>query len=186
MQDPIVHKKHKKIVESDDYEEDTNSPKVKYGKKGQELAPCGRPSFAANPVNKKFNSRYRNPENKNKLGGKLLDLGKATGIVAVTLFGFDVSFEASNSGDRLRIFKSAAWYALTDEEVEEVLEHTDDQVDDYLKGLVTAGIRLWRYEATEEARKSFPKRGICAIGREPDIPDASCSVSWTACAIPVS
>jgi hypothetical protein len=164
---PIVNKKQKKIVESNDDEEDTNSPKVKYGKKGQELAPCGRPSFAANPVNKKYNSRYRNPENKNKLGGKLLDLGKATGIVAVTLFGFDVSFEASNSGDRLRIFKSAAWYALTDEEVEEVLEHTDDQVDDYLKGLVTAGIRLWRYEAPEEARRVFQNEVFAPLVENP-------------------
>ena len=64
---------------------------------------------------KKYNSRYRNELNQNRLGGKLLDLGKASGIVAFVLYGFDVSLEAAHSADRIRIFKSAAWYALTDD-----------------------------------------------------------------------
>jgi hypothetical protein len=85
------------------------------GKNGERLAPCGRPSFGANKVNKKYNGRYRNSENKNKLGGKLMELGRATGIIALTLFGYDVSLEAAHSADPLRIFKSAAWpgYALS-------------------------------------------------------------------------
>jgi hypothetical protein len=113
---------------------------VKLGKNGEPLAPCGHPSFSANPVNKRYNSLYRNPENQNKLGGKLLELGRATEIVTVTLFGFDVSLEAAHAADRLRIFKSAAWYALTDGEVEKILEHSEDQVDEYIKGIVTAGL----------------------------------------------
>ena len=99
-------------MESDD---DENTPLIhtpKLGKKGEQLAPCGRPAFSANPVNKRYNSRYRNPENQNRLGGKLLELGKTTGIVAMTLFGFDVSLELAHAADRLWIFKSAAWYAL--------------------------------------------------------------------------
>ena len=84
-----------------------------------------------------------------------MDLGRATGIIAMTLFGFDVSFEAANTADRLCVFRSAAWYALTEEELAEIFEHTEDQVDDYIKGIVTAGIRLWKYEAAEEARKLF-------------------------------
>ncbi len=86
--------------------------------------PCGRPAFSANPVNKKYNSRYRNSENQNKLGGKLLELGRATGLVAMALFGFDVSLEAAHAADRLLIFKSAAWYALTDSEVLECLRRS--------------------------------------------------------------
>ena len=136
-------------VESDEEEIPLLSP-PRVGKNGELLAPCGRPAFGANPVNKKYNSRYRNPENQNKLGGKLLELGRASGIVAMVLFGFDVSLEAAHSADRMRIFKSAAWYALTDGEVEEIMEHTEDQVDDYIKGIVTAGLRLWKYEASEE------------------------------------
>ena len=147
-------KRQRLLIESED-EDDESTPVVKLGKKGEPLAPCGRPSFSDNPVNKRYNSRYRNPENQNQFGGKLIDLGKACGIVAMTLFGYDVSFEAANSADRLRIFKSAAWYALTEEELAEILEHTEDQVDDYIKGIVTAGIRLWKYEAAEEARKLF-------------------------------
>ena len=123
---------------------------VKRDKNGAELAPCGRPSFSANAVNKKYNSRYRNELNQNRLGGKLLELGKAPGIVAFVLYGFDVSLEAAHSADRIRIFKSAAWYALTDEELEEIFQHSEAEVDFYIKGLVTAGIRLWKYEAPEE------------------------------------
>ncbi len=122
---------------------------VKSGKNGEELAPFGRPSFSANAVNKKYNSRYRNELNQNRLGGKLLDLGKASGIVAFVLFGFDVSLEAAHSADRIRIFKSAAWYALTDEDIEEIFRSRSRL---YIKGLVTAGIRLWKYEAPEEIK----------------------------------
>jgi hypothetical protein len=99
---------------------------------------------------KKYNSRYRNAENKNKLGGKLLELGRAAGIVAFTLFGYDVSFEGAHSADRLRIFKSAAWYALTDAELEEIFQHEEAEVETYIRSIVTAGIRLWKYEAAEE------------------------------------
>ncbi len=121
------------LVDSDDPEEDGTSPKpVRLGRKGEPLAPCCRPSFAANPVNKKYNSRYRNADNQNKLGGRLLDLGRATGLVAMTLYGFDVSLEAAHSADRLRIFMSAALYAPTEEELQEIMQHSEDQVDDYV------------------------------------------------------
>ena len=152
---PTSNKRVRSSIETDDEDADGPTRVVKLGKKGEPLAPCGRPSFGDNKVNKKYNSRYRNPKNTNKLGGKLLTLGHATGIVSMTLFGFDVSFEHAQSGDRLRIFKSAAWYALTEEELAEILEHTDDEIDDYIKGIITAGIRLWRHEAPEEARKIF-------------------------------
>ena len=146
----IASKRTRNLVESDD---DENTPLIhtpKLGKKGEQLAPCGRPAFSANPVNKRYNSRYRNPENQNRLGGKLLELGKATGLVAMAMFGFDVSLELAHATDRLRIFKSAAWYALTDDEIKEIMEHDEAQVDDYIKGIVTAGIRVWKYEAPEE------------------------------------
>ena len=74
-------------VESDEDELSFLSP-PKVGKNGELLAPCGRPAFGANPVNKKYNSRYRTLENQNKLGGRLLELGRASGIVAMTALTF--------------------------------------------------------------------------------------------------
>ncbi len=96
-------------METDDDEDDTPSLKVKIGKRGLPLAPCGRPSFGSNPVNKIYNSRYRNPDNENRFQGRLPELGKATGIIAFTLFGFGVSLEVSAAADQRRIFESAAW-----------------------------------------------------------------------------
>ena len=58
----------------------------------------------------------------------MLELGKASGIVAFVLFGFDVSLEAAHSADRIRIFKSAAWYALTDEELVKIFQHSEAEV----------------------------------------------------------
>jgi hypothetical protein len=102
----------------------------------------------------KYNSLYRNAQNTNKIGGKLIELGRAIGIIAFTLFGFDVSFEAAHFADRLHIFKSAAWYALTDVELAEIFEHTESAVDFYIKGIITAGIRIWKYEAAEEVQSA--------------------------------
>jgi hypothetical protein len=80
----------------------------------------------------------------------LLELGRATGLVAMALFGFDLSLEAAHSADRLWIFKSAVWYALTCGELLEIMEHMEEQVEDYIKGIVASGLRIWKYEAAEE------------------------------------
>ena len=44
-------------VESEDDELSLLSP-PKVGKNGELLAPCGRPAFGANPVNKKYNKKF--------------------------------------------------------------------------------------------------------------------------------
>jgi hypothetical protein len=62
---PSASKQHRSVIESDDDEE----PPVKLGKNGEELAPCGCPSFSANPVNKMYNRQYRSAQNTNKIGG---------------------------------------------------------------------------------------------------------------------
>ncbi len=87
---------------------------MKLSKKGLPLAPCGRTSFSENTVNKKYNSRNRNSENTNWHGVKLLELGRATRIVATALNGFDISLEAASTNERERIFRSTAWYALSE------------------------------------------------------------------------
>jgi hypothetical protein len=127
-------KRQRLVVESDGEGEEEPTP-VRLGKNGERLAPCGA-------------------------SGKLMELGRATGIIAVTLFGYDVSFESAHSADRLRIFKSAAWYALTEAELDEMFQHEEADVESYVRGIVTAGIRLWKYEAAQPLlRRSF----ICLI-----------------------
>ena len=65
-----------------------------------------------------------------------------------------------HSADRLRIFKSAAWYALTEAELDEIFQHEEADVEYYIRGIVTAGIQIWKYEAAEDSvRRSF----ICRI-----------------------
>jgi hypothetical protein len=52
---PKNNKKQRLVVESDDDDAGIakfNTPTVKLGKKGEPLAPCGRPALSANPVNK--------------------------------------------------------------------------------------------------------------------------------------
>jgi hypothetical protein len=118
-------------------------------------------------VNKKSNSRYRNSANTNTLGGKLLELGRATGICAMALFGFDVSLEAASTFERELIFRSGAWYALADGDIEEIFAHDEVQVNDCIKGIVTAGIRNFKYEAAEEARKFFQNEVFAPLVEDP-------------------
>ncbi len=47
-------------------------------------------------------------------------------------------------------FELAA-YALTSDELQEIFEHSADEVGDYIKGIVTAGVM--RYEDAEDAGK---------------------------------
>ena len=89
------------VVSDEDDEEAASSPPLKLSKKGQPLAKFGRPSFGENTVNKKYNSRYRNADNKNKL---------------------------ASTNERERIFRSAAWYALADEDVEEIMSMITSRV----------------------------------------------------------
>ena len=80
--------------------DEERSPAGKIGKSGQILSSCGRPSFSANTINKKFNCTYRNSENTHDLGGKLLNLGRAAALAAMIMFGFDVSLEDAANKDR--------------------------------------------------------------------------------------
>ena len=143
-------------MEDDDSDDDSSpAPAVKVGKTGQVLSNCGRPAFKSNTINKKYNNNYRNPENTNKVGGKLYTLGRAVGLAAMVLFGYDVSLEDAAVKDRQRIFLSAAYYALTDEEISEVMASDEVTLSIYIKNLVIALIRVYKYEAADAMRKTF-------------------------------
>jgi hypothetical protein len=139
----------------DDGSDEESSPAGKVGKTGQVLSSCGRPSFSANTINKKFNCNYRNNENTNELGGKLFNLGRAAGLAAMVMFGFDVSLEDATYKDRQRIFLSAAYYALTDDEITEIMAADEVTLNLYIKNLVIAAIRVYKYEAGDVLRRIF-------------------------------
>jgi hypothetical protein len=98
---------------SDDEQYVSQSQAGQVGKSGQVLSARGRPAFSENVVNKNYNVCYSNAENNNKLGWRLVDLGRAGAIVAITLFGFEVSLEDNAEIDRKSIFLSADYYALS-------------------------------------------------------------------------
>ena len=81
------------------------------------------------------------------------------GLVGVVQFGLDVPIENSAHDARVSIFKAAAYYALTEDEVEEILETTAEKVlMSYLKGLTITSMRLWKYVIPEHVRSFFEDR----------------------------
>jgi hypothetical protein len=75
--------------------------------------------------------------------------------VAVVLFGYDVSLEDVAANERLRVFKSAAYYAMTEEEISEIMDADEITLNLYVENLVIAAIRVYKYEAADTARKIF-------------------------------
>ncbi len=91
---------------------------MKLSKKEQPLAKCGRPFFSENAVNKKYNSRYRNSENTNRLGGKLLELGRATGIVAMGIVTTGIRLSKYEAAEEAhKVFQNEVFAPLVEDPV---------------------------------------------------------------------
>ena len=133
------------------------------------ITKSGRPSVKSNEVREKFASSYRNPKNKNELLGKLVSLGKAVSIIAPVLHGIDFPTEKSQHAQRLRLFKSAAYYALTDSEIDEVLDASEDSLRIFLCGLVSAAVAKVRYELPLAARQHFQAHVFCPLRKDPSM-----------------
>ncbi len=75
----------------------------------------------------------------------------------MVLFGCDVSLEDSAANDRQHNFMTGAYYALTEEEISELEITASDEItlNNYIKNLVIADIRVYKYEAADAARKIF-------------------------------
>ena len=84
-----------------------------------------------------------------------MPIGKACAILGTVLFGPDIPLEEAGHDTRVRIFKSAAYYCLTEEDLEEILDISEPELRLYLKGIFSAGCRMLRYELTAAARKYF-------------------------------
>ena len=124
-------------------------------RKGRALTNSGRPSIKKNAVNAKYGTNYRNASVIRPIMGKNVTLGRACALVAVALMGPNIPLEEAGHEERLRIFKSAAYYALTDEELEEILDTEDAALRLFLKGLCTAQCRLIKYVVPVAARDEF-------------------------------
>ena len=161
---------------------------------GEALTKKRRVSIKHNVVNSKYDSRYRNSSNKNQLLGRHvyivvhilhivhivhilyvmllarnMSLGQAIGLVGLTQFGLNVPLETSAHSDRVAVFRAAAHYALTNDEVEEILDVAEKPLISYLKGLTITAMRMWKYVIPEHVRLYFednvfnPTRGDAEI-----------------------
>ena len=69
---------------------------------------------------------------------------------------YSLYFPLAGHSDRLNIFKSAAFYALSDEELEEIVSCKNEPVlKAYMHGLFRAACRLWKYIMPVDARAVF-------------------------------
>ena len=94
------------------------------------LTKGGRVSMTTNEVNAKYDSSYRN--------------------------SYSLYFPLAGHSDRLNIFKSAAFYALSDEELEEIVSCKNEPVlKAYMHGLFRAACRLWKCIMPVDARAVF-------------------------------
>jgi len=145
-------------------DEDDRAPRI--NKRGIAVTKSGRPSVKANEVRGKFSSSYRNSSNKNELLGRQVTLGKAVSLLAHVLYGLEYPTEKSQHDQRVRLFRSAAYYALTDEEIDEVLEADEEALRVFLMGLVTAAVAKPRYELPTAAREHFQSHIFCSVRKD--------------------
>ena len=116
----------------------------------------GRKVRKTNSLNLRFNSKYRNPNNQEFLMGELQPLGKAFAILAVMMHGPDLPTELSQHEERRRIFIAAAAYALTKDDIDNVLSHQDhDELCIYLHNLLTTSCRPITSLLYNDARNFF-------------------------------
>ena len=102
----------------------------------------GRKARKTNPLNVMYSSKFRNPTNDVKLMGELHNLGTAFAIMTVALYGPDQPTEISQHMERERIFLGAAKYAMSEADIEAVLQHDDHQERIiYYHNLLTTSVR---------------------------------------------
>jgi len=123
---------------------------------GQSRTKSGRKVRKTNQLNLMFNSKYRHPDNDNKLMGELMPLGKAFAIIAVMTHGPDLPTELSQHNERHRIFMAAAHYALSEADIRTVLDCQDTEAKRiYYHNLMTTSTRPFSSLLYNDAREWF-------------------------------
>lgn len=138
-------------------------------KRGLVVTPGGRPSVRKNAVNSKYGTGYRNPLNTVELMGKRLSIGRACGLLAIVHFGPNIPLEEAGHDDRLRIFKDAAYYALTDEDLEDILNTEDAALRLFIKGIFQAQCRVIKFTAPADVREEFEQCVFRPASKDPVI-----------------
>ena len=92
--------------------------------------------------------------------GRLLKLGQAFSLACLIEFGPQLAIESNGHVEEWRaLFRSAAWYCLSEEELEQVLEHKE--VAPFLYSLVNYA-KQYKYAIFKQARAYFGNSILCA------------------------
>ena len=143
------------VVDLDDSDwDESGSPSSHPSRPGRTQS--GRIDRKNNPLNKRFGSRYRHPDNRKELMGELMPLGKAYAIIAVMTHGPDLPTEITLHNERHSIFMAAAQYALSADDIKTVLEHPDhEEKVTYYHTLLASSSRPLNILLYNEAREFF-------------------------------
>jgi hypothetical protein len=74
-----------------------------------------------------------------------MSLGQEKGLVGLTKFDLNFPLETNAHSDRVAVFRAAAHYALTSDEVEEILDVAEPLIS-YLKRLTITSMLMWKLE----------------------------------------
>ena len=86
----------------------------------------GRIVAAGNDLKDTYTNNYRNAQNTKNFYGKKLTLGEAFKLAALVHYGPTLPIDQSGHLKmREALFRTAAYYALTDEETKEIMNHPD-------------------------------------------------------------
>ena len=122
----------------------------------------GRIVAAGNDLKKRFPNNYRNSDNTNEFYGKKLTIGEAFKLACIVHYGPNMPIDTSGHiSMRAALFRTAAFYALTDDETQEVMEHP--LVADFYFFQVKCSKQLV-YAMATEGRLVF---GDAVFGRNP-------------------
>ena len=95
----------------------------------------GRPSVKKLAVNERYGTPYRNSLNTREKMGKKLSISKACALLGIAHYGPNIPLEEAGHEDRLRVFKEAAYYALTDDKLADILDTEDAALRLFLVGI---------------------------------------------------
>jgi hypothetical protein len=146
------------------------SPPVKDGEKtavresdGKKVSlKDGRIVAAGIDLKQQFPNTYRNSDNERTFHGKYLTLGEAFKLACLVQYGPNIPIETSGHiSMRTALFRTAAYYALSDEELKEILE--DPSLSEFLYFLIKSAKQLV-YTYGIEARLIF---GDSVFSRHP-------------------
>jgi hypothetical protein len=91
-------------------------------------------------------------------------------ILHIWNYDTDACLVSSGYDDHMAIYKAAAWYSLTDEELAEILACSDIPVlTAYIDGVFRAAVRLWKFIMPREAKDFFQTEVFHPASLDPNL-----------------